>query len=325
MSKQKPSDSSRKFSTWQGLSAFVDQVLRGMGQVMFQDNPYTGLLFLLGILIHSPLWAAAALLGTGVSTVTARALGVAPSAVCSGLYGYNGALVAIALLYFLQPSGLTWAYVGLAGFAATLLTAAMTRLLQPWNLPVLTAPFVVTTLVFVLALARFGHLHATDHLPIAALPGTVAVEGIVGPETLTYGLLNGIAQIFFQENGLTGAMFLLGLLLASPRATGMAVLGSLVGLLMAWGMGGSETAMRSGAYGFNGALTTLALGSVFLQPGKAAFLHALLAALLATLLFASLSAAFAPFGMPALTLPFVLTVWLYLLASPETAGIVRKG
>ena len=37
---------------------------------------------------------------------------------------------------------------------------------------------------------------------------------------------------------------------------------------------------------------------------------------LSAIVFAALSAALEPLGMPALTAPFVLVVWIFLLASP---------
>ena len=85
------------------LLGFLDSVLRGVGQVMLQNNSYAGLLFLIGIFYNSALFGFAVLVGTVASTVTAMLLGVKRSNVREGLFGFNGALVAVALLYFLQP------------------------------------------------------------------------------------------------------------------------------------------------------------------------------------------------------------------------------
>src|SRR5215472_11093188 len=52
----------------------VDAILRGIGQVVFQNNALTGLLLLLAISVNSFVYAAAALLGATVSTYTARLL-----------------------------------------------------------------------------------------------------------------------------------------------------------------------------------------------------------------------------------------------------------
>lgn len=158
---------------------FADAVLRGFGQVMLQGNAWTGLLFLLGIAAHSLLLALAALIGASVSTASAWLLGAAPVALRRGAYGFNGALVGIALLYSLQPNALTWACVVLAAIGAAVLAAAVNRLLHLWPLPALTAPFVLISWCFFLATTRFGRLDTTGTLPTAELPHGGSVEGVV--------------------------------------------------------------------------------------------------------------------------------------------------
>lgn len=303
--------------------AFADAVLRGIGQVMLQNNSYAGLVFLAGIFYNSTLFGLAVLVGTATSTATALLLGADRAPVRDGLFGFNGALVAIALLYFLQPDALTWAYVVCAAAVTTVLMAALLRLLAVWQMPVLTAPFVFTTLCFVLACARFGRLHSTQLLPTAGLPQGARVEGVVSAATVAEGLFNGVAQVFFQGNVVTGVIFTVGLLLGSRLACAAALLGSLAGLLVAWAMGAAEPALRAGAFGFNPALTALALCSVFLVPNAASAAYGLLAALTTAVVFAAVSAALEPLGMPALTLPFVLVTWVFVLASPLFARLQR--
>lgn len=299
------------------LWAFADAVLRGVGQVMLQNSRLAGVLFLIGIFYNSVLFGFATLLGTIASTATATLLGADAARVREGLFGFNGALVGIGLLYFLEPSALTWGYVVLAAISSTVVMAALLQLLSTWKIPALTAPFVFTTLCFILACSRFGHLHSTALLPTAGLPKGATVEGIVTAATVAEGLFAGVAQVFFQGNIVTGVLFVIGLLLSSRAACAAALLGSLGGLLIAWGMGAAEPAIRSGAFGFNAVLTALALGSgIFLLPGRASLAYATLAVVVSTVAFAALSAALEPLGMPALTAPFVLVVWLFLLARP---------
>lgn len=304
------------------LLRFLDTVMRGIGQVMLQNNSYAGALFLLGIFCNSALFGCAVLVGTVASTVTAMLLGAQRTLVRDGLFGFNGALVAIAVSYFLQPDALTWAYVVLAAACSTVLMAAMLRWFEVWKIPVLTAPFVFTALCFLLACARFGRLHSTHVLPTAGLPSLeIAIEGAVTTSTVVEGLFNGVAQVFFQGSVLTGVLFMLGLLVSSRRAFIMALLGSLTGLLVAWGMGAAEPAIRSGAFGFNSVLTAIALGSVFYALDKASAAYTLLATIATAVVFAAVSAALEPLGMPALTLPFVLVVWLFVLAGPVFPGL----
>jgi urea transporter len=308
-----------------GPLPFLDAVLRGIGQVMLQNNSYAGLLFLIGIFYNSPLFGAAVLVGTVVSTATAMLLRVDRAQVRAGLFGFNGGLVAIALLYFLQPNPLTWGCVVFAAACSTIVMAAMVTLMGAWKLPALTAPFVFTSLCFFLATARFGRLESTQLLPTAGLPKAVAVEGVVSVSTVMEGLFNGIAQVFFQGNVITGLIFAAGLIVSSRRTGAAALAGSLVGLLVAWGMGAAEPAIRAGAFGFNSVLVAIAFGGVFFVLDRVAIAYALIATVSTGFVLAAVSAAFEPLGVPAMTLPFVLVTWLFLLASPAFPGLRRAG
>lgn len=300
---------------WHSALGFLDTVFRGVGQVMLQDNSYTGLLFVIGIFYNSWLFGVGVLVGTAVSTLTAMLFGTDCSQVRKGLYGFNGALVAIALLYFLQPNALTWVCVIFAAACSTIVMTALTSLLNVWKLPALTAPFVFTSFTFFLAIARFGRLASTHLLPTAGLPTAVSVEGVVNWTTVVEGLFKGVAQVFFQGNLVTGIIFAAGLFVAARMAFATALIGSLIGLLVAWGMGAAEPAIRAGAFGFNGVLVAIALGSVFFALNKTSIAYALLATIATPFVYAAVSAALQPLGVPALTLPFVLVTWTFLFAS----------
>ena len=303
------------------LFYFVSRVLRGLGQVMLQNNPITGLLFLLGIALNAPIFAAAALLGAAVGTLSAQLLGVQVSDLTQGLWGFNGALCGIALLYFLQPSLLTWACVALAASASTIIAAALQTRLKVWQLPGLTAPFVWVSWCFFLATARFGRLESTQLLPTAGLPQATAVEGMISASTVFEGVFNGVAQVFFQGSVLTGVVFTLGLLLASRKIACAAIFGSLSGVLVAWAMGAAEPTIRAGAFGFNSVLVAVALIGVFLPASWRSWVYTALALLVTPFVLAGLSAALQPLGLPALTMPFVLVTWIFVLAQPAFAAL----
>lgn len=303
---------------------FVDAVMRGIGQVMFQNNAFAGAIFLAGIFLGSTRFGVAAMVGAVASTATAYVLRADRGQVRAGLYGFNGTLVAIALAYFLRPEIVTWVYVVVAAAASSVVTAALSNLLGKGR-PALTAPFIVTALAFLLAADRFGALHTTGLLPTAGLPkGTTAVIGVVDASTLVEGFFKGVAEVFFQDDALTGAVLLFGLLISSRAACGAAALGSLVGMLVAWRMGATEESIRLGLFGFNPALTAIALASVFLVLDLASALYTLLAVVLTAVAFASLSAALLPIGMPALTAPFVLVTWAFLMAAPSFGRLTRR-
>lgn len=109
---------------------------RGIGQVMFQDNVATGLLFLAGILIHSRVAAAYTVGGALLPIPVAMCMGVDVEALNLGLMGYNGALCAIAL------GGKEWkscAWATLSVLFSVVLQVVGIRL----GLVTLTAPFVL--------------------------------------------------------------------------------------------------------------------------------------------------------------------------------------
>ena len=81
---------------------FIKIILRGISQVFLQNNIFTGLLFLIGILYNSRLMALGALLGVIISTITAILLNYNKKDINNGLYGFNGTLVGIALLFFFK-------------------------------------------------------------------------------------------------------------------------------------------------------------------------------------------------------------------------------
>lgn len=53
----------------------LDWVLRGISQVMFVNNPLSGLVILAGLLLQNPWWTLTGCVGTVVSTLTALILG----------------------------------------------------------------------------------------------------------------------------------------------------------------------------------------------------------------------------------------------------------
>lgn len=158
----------------QPLLSFMDAVLRGIGQVMFQNNRYAGLLFSAGVGVQSWHCAVAMVLGTVVSTGAACVLGVERSALRDGLYGFNGALVGVAAAVFFQPTGGMWAVLVAGAIASTVVMSALSALLARWSIAALTAPFVFTMWVLLSAAPQFVGLASDGQV---SLPSAVASAG----------------------------------------------------------------------------------------------------------------------------------------------------
>ena len=114
----------RLFLPWRRAAAshtlvgFVDEILRGCGQVMFQNSPITGLCFLIGLFVGGWQFGAYGLLGTAASSLAARWIGVPSSSGSSSVVAIPRSLLAALLV--LNARGVTINTMVLAGFVIAL-------------------------------------------------------------------------------------------------------------------------------------------------------------------------------------------------------------
>jgi urea transporter len=298
---------------------FFDANLRGIGQVMFQDNPVSGGLFLAAI-----AWGAFAagtpevflggLIGVVVSTLVASLLRVPSEPLRSGLYGFNGFLVGLALATFIAPGPLLWAYVMLGAAVSVVVMAATVRVAASWEMPALTFPFVIVTWMLLLATYAFGGLSG-DALPTAAV--IVPYEPITNPQwelgTFFGAVMLSISQVFLKASVIASLLFLAGLAVNSVAASVAALAGAVLAVLTAHLLGAQSQLITGGLLGFSPVLTAVALGVVFSKPGIRTAAYAALATVMTVIAQAALNVALTPLAVPALTMPFVLVTWMFLL------------
>ncbi|MGW1432466.1 urea transporter [Streptomyces sp. NPDC002431] len=123
-----------------------------IGQIFFLDTWYAGLIVLAGLLVASRTVALAAVAGSAVALVTARAAGLPAASITDGLYGYNAVLCAVALgAVFLPPTVWTAGYAALAAAATVPFAAAWEVFAQSFGTTSFTWPFTVTTWLFLAA------------------------------------------------------------------------------------------------------------------------------------------------------------------------------
>ncbi|EJW96780.1 urea transporter, partial [gut metagenome] len=228
--------------------ALLTTVGRGIGQVMFQDNALSGLLMLIGIGIGNWTLALWALGGNLISTLTAYWSGCNPTDIRHGLYGFNGTLVGIAAGIWLSLSPLSFLLMALAAALSTGIVVAFKR---QQSLPAYTAPFVLATWILI------GFCTLVLPQCLQSAPSTLPIA-----EKLNAGqaVLTGIGQVMFQGNAWSGLCFLAGILLQSRIGAGYALLGALLPLPLALGLGVDASTINLGLMGYNGVLCAIALG-----------------------------------------------------------------
>jgi len=305
---------------------FVDICLRGVGQVMFQDNPLSGALFLAAILWGSlaagaPHVFLAGLVGVAAATLTAMWLKADAAALKAGLYGYNGVLVGLALATFLASGPALWVYVALGAAVSTVAALATAGALRPLGAPALTAPFVAVTWIMLLASYGFAGLSGAG-LPAAGVVAPFEPEPALSAGVASYlgAVLLSISQVFLKASLVSALLFLAGLAVSSIPAALYALGGAALAVAVAHGFGAESDVVSQGLLGFSPVLTAVALGVTFRRPGRNALAYAALGVVFTVVAQAALNVALRPFAIPALTAPFILVSWMFLLPDAKPAS-----
>lgn len=298
---------------------------RGIGQVMFQQSSWTGLLFLIGIFWGSyasgmPLVAWGAVLGTAAATFAGYLLGEPDGDGDAGLWGFNGVLVGCAFPTFLASTWVMW--VGLVFFAmlSTWMARAYNNFLGPWKVSSFTFPFVTLTWIMLFASRIFDGLPTFDGgLSTPALPDVTTAAAASG-WTLDMGFgnlvvywLKGISQVFLVNNWVTGICFLVGLWLCSRWAAIWAALGSAIALAVAIAVKANPGDIANGLFGFSPVLTAIALGCTFYKVNWKTALWAVAGIIATVFIQGAMDTIFQPWGLPTLTGPFCVATWMFLL------------
>ncbi len=310
---------------------FLDVNLRGSGQVMFQNNPLTGLLFIVGIawgayVANMPAVAIGAVVGLLVSTTTAYLLRVDNTSLRSGLMGYNGILVGAALPTFLAVDLLLWVYIVIGSAVSTVAFLAVANVFKTWGVAALTFPFVLVTWFLVLAAYAFNSVPIASMGPPAIPQDIVATAATIptGTQFWINSFLEGPAQVFLIGNGITGIIFLIALAASSIWAALFAMLGAAVAVLVAVVFGADSASIQAGLFGFSPVLTAIALGCTFYKPSWPVFLYTLLGIIFTVFVQAAMDIALTPVGIPTFTAPFIFVTWLFLLPKEKLAPVPHK-
>lgn len=272
------------------MREMVYAIGRGIGQVMFQDNVLSGTLMLAGLACGSWLAALLALCGCTIGTLTACCASFDRADIRAGLYGFNGALVGIAVSVFFVCNVWTLLLL-LAG-------AACSAVLFRWwpfrdVIPPFTAPFIGVTWL----LLGFVRTACPEFLLSSPSAPFEAEADVFGAFWRHFG------QVMFQGTTVwSGVLFLLAILINSLRQAAFAVGGALLPLLFVWVPADGYTVFNAGLLGYNAVLCAQA----FDDRTKAGALWAAFSAVLSVWL----QAVGMYHGWITLTAPFVLSVWL---------------
>ena len=308
---------------------FIDVTLRGCAQVMFQNNPLTGLFFFAAIFVGGfgegdPAMAFGCLLGTVVATLFGMHLKDRASWK-SGLYGYNGCLVGAALPTFLAPTPMLWLCIILGSIVSVIVMICIADILKTWKVAALTAPFVLVTWAMLLASYAFTGLDGS------ALPTPALAHPLVQDSELAYtasqfvhSTLFGISEVFLISSVIASVLFLIGLAVESLWAAVFAICGTILAVLTAMVLGADQASINNGMYAFSAVLTAIALGSTFNTPSWRVLIYTIVGVIFTVFVQGAMNTVLTPAGIPTLTMPFVLASWLFLVPNKDVMPAHRQ-
>ncbi|XP_038599580.1 urea transporter 2 [Tachyglossus aculeatus] len=304
---------------------FLDWVLRGTSQVMFVNNPLSGFIMILGLLIQNPWWAMSGCLGTAVSTLTALMLSQDRRGIASGLHGYNGNLVGLLMAVFSEKGDYYWWLllpVTIMSMSCPILSSALGSIFSKWDLPVFTLPFNIAMSLYLAATGHYNLFFPTTLVqPISAMPNITWSE--IQVPLLLRSIPAGVGQVYGCDNAWTGGIFLLALFISSPLICLHAAIGSTVGMLAGLTLATPFDTIYFGLWGFNSALACVAIGGMFYVITWQTHLLAIACAFFSAYLGAALTNMMSVFGLPACTWPFCLSTLTFLLLTTNNAAICK--
>ncbi|KAM7228870.1 hypothetical protein CapIbe_020158 [Capra ibex] len=304
---------------------FTDWVLRGAAQVMFANNPLSGFVIFIGLLIQNPWWTITGGLGTVVSTLTALILSQDRAAIASGLHGYNGMLVGMLIAVFSEKLDYYWWLllpVTLTAMSCPVFSSALSSIFSKWDLPVFTLPF---NFAVTLYLAATGHYNLFFPMtlvePVSSVPNITWSE--IEMPLLLQAIPVGVGQVYGCDNPWTGGVFLVALFICSPLICLHAAIGSIVGLLAALTVATPFKTIYLGLWGYNSVLSCVAIGGMFYALTWQTHLLALVCALFCAYMGAALTNIMSVVGVPPGTWPFCLSTLTFLLLTTNSPTIYK--
>ncbi|XP_050799549.1 urea transporter 2-like isoform X2 [Gopherus flavomarginatus] len=304
---------------------FVDWVLRGISQVMFVNNPLSGLIMIVGFLVQNRWWTLTGCLGTVVSTLTALLLNQDRSSIAAGLHGYNGVLVGLLIAVLSDKGNFYWWLllpVAAVSMTCPVFSSALGSIFSRWDLPVFTLPFNAALTLYSAATGHYNLFFPTVLTKPATSVPNITWSTIDVPKLLQ-SIPVGVGQVYGCDNPWTGGIFLVALFISSPLICLHAAIGSAVGMLAALSLAAPFSNIYAGLWSYNSCLACIAIGGMFYALTWQTHLLAIACAFFCAYLGAAVANMFSVFGLAAFTWAFCLSAFTFLLLNTNISAIYK--
>ena len=132
-------------------------------------------------------------------------------------------------------------------------------------------------------------------------------------------ILNSYSQVFFSTSKIL-AVFLLAISFFDYGAGIGGLLAVVIANTIAWRLGYNQYLLRSGMYGFNALLAGLGVG-LFYQPSLEVYVLIAVTTLTCFFLTIVFQGVLGKYGLPYLSVPFLITIWIVALSSGSLSAL----
>ncbi|KAG7158449.1 Urea transporter 1-like 2 [Homarus americanus] len=273
----------------------VESVLRGIAQVVFVNNPLSGLLILIGLFLSDVSCGLGAVVCSLVAVFVAKLLNMPEPNIEAGLTNFSAVLVgtvtpALYPIFFHQPlSPPVWGYMVVAAAFSVCLSGGLGKILGVHNIPSYTLPFNVANAMIFIGMRAAGY-------------GTL----------VWLGTLLSAGQVWAVENVCCSVLVVVASFICSPLLTLVTYTGGAIATFTALLVSSAPYELvYAGVWGYNGFLSA---GSIafFMVITPRTLLLALINVVFTTFLQATLAPVFSLTQLPVFTMPFVLSSIIFL-------------
>ncbi|MCD1118609.1 urea transporter [Chryseobacterium turcicum] len=265
------------------IISLVNILLKGIGQIMLQENSLTGFLFLIGIFYGSWTMGVAALLATICGTATAILMKYDQTEIKKGLYGFSAALVGVATLLFLKPLFISWIILIIGAALATVIQHFFIKR----KIPVFTLPFVLITWLILFFTNNYGTGLLSE--------SSTAISSPIDYFTVGF---KGFGQVIFQDSLISGIIFFIAVFISSPISALYGFVGAVLSAIITFSISAPVADISFGLFSFNAVLCAIVFAGKEIKDFIWAFTAILLSLVISLFML--------KFNFTQLTFPFVL-------------------
>ncbi|MFN8235466.1 MAG: urea transporter [Bacteroidia bacterium] len=269
--------------------SIISIILKGLGQIMLQENALCGFLFLAGIFYGSVTMGIAALLAVVCGTATAMLLKYDESEINKGLYGFSAALVGVGVIVFFKPLFICWILIVIGAIAATLLQHFFIKR----NVTAFTFPFVLVIWIMLYFISKY----------LANIQAETALSAINTTDHFAFAF-NGYGQVIFQGNFVSGLIFFVAVFISSPIAALYGLAGALLASIVSAYFSVPTENIYLGLFGYNAVLCAIVFAGDHIKDGIWVITSVILSIAISLFMYHN--------NMIQLTFPFVLASWITL-------------